>query len=174
MAYSLFPFKGVWPQIADDVFLAEGARICGDVRIGESSGVWFNAVIRGDEAAIQIGRFTNIQDNAVVHANSSVGDYVTVGHQALLHGCRIGNNCIIGMNSVLMDGVEIGENSIVGAGALITLNKSFAANSLIVGSPARAIRRLEPAEIEKIRQSALHYQQQAAEYLRYLHTIAIK
>ena len=166
MHYSLVPFKGIWPQIAENAFLADGVRISGDVLIAEFSSVWFNAVIRGDENAIRIGSFTNIQDNAVIHAKTIVGDYVTVGHQAVLHGCHVGNNCIIGMRSVIMDGVAIGENSIIGAGALITLNKSFPANSLIVGSPARTIRRLESAEVEEIRQSALYYQQQAAEYFQ--------
>lgn len=171
MTVSIMPFKGSWPQIADSVFLADGVRILGDVIIGESANIWFNSVVRGDEDAIRIGSFTNVQDNTTIHVEGThsciIGDYVTVGHNSLLHGCRISNNCIIGMGSVLMNGVEIGENCIVGARSLITENKVIPANSLVVGSPARVIRTLGPEQIEEIRQSALHYHHLAEEYLSY-------
>jgi carbonic anhydrase/acetyltransferase-like protein (isoleucine patch superfamily) len=178
MKVSIAPFKGVWPQVDESVFLADGVRILGDVRIADSSGVWFNSVVRGDENSIRIGRFTNIQDNTTIHVQDTysctVGDYVTVGHNSLLHGCRIANNCIIGMGSVIMNGVEIGENCIVGAGSLITENKVIPANSLVVGSPARVIRKLEPEQIESIRESALHYQKMAIEYVAYQKTVKTK
>jgi carbonic anhydrase/acetyltransferase-like protein (isoleucine patch superfamily) len=178
MKVSIAPFKGVWPQVDESVFLADGVRILGDVRIADSAGIWFNSVVRGDENSIRIGRFTNIQDNTTIHVQDTysctVGDYVTVGHNSLLHGCRIANNCIIGMGSVIMNGVEIGENCIVGAGSLITENKVIPANSLVVGSPARVIRKLEPEQIESIRESALHYQKMAAEYVAYQKTVETK
>lgn len=171
MTVSIAPYKGVWPQIPSSVFLADGVRILGDVIIGESANIWFNSVVRGDENAIRIGSFTNVQDNTTIHVEAThsctIGDYVTVGHSSLLHGCHIANNCIIGMGSVLMNGVEIGENCIVGARSLITENKVIPANSLVVGSPARVIRTLGPDQIEEIRQSALHYHQLAEEYLKY-------
>lgn len=169
MEPSIAPFKGVWPQVDDSVFLAAGVRVLGDVTIAASASIWFNSVVRGDENTIQIGQFTNIQDNSTIHVQSThtctVGDYVTVGHNSLLHGCRIANNCIIGMGSILLNGSVIGENSIVGAGSLVTENKVFPPNSLIVGSPARSIRTLTTEQVKSIRQSALHYHELAAEYI---------
>ena len=169
MRPSIAPFKGLWPKVDDSVFLADGVRVLGDVTIATSASVWFNSVIRGDDNTIHIGQFTNIQDNTTIHVQDThtctVGDYVTVGHNSLLHGCRIANNCIIGMGSILLNGAVIAENSIVGAGSLVTENKVFPANSLIVGSPARAIRTLTNEQVESIRQSALHYHELAAEYI---------
>ena len=176
MKPSIAPFKGKWPEVHESVFLAKGVRVLGDVKIAESASVWFNSVIRGDENSIRIGAFTNIQDNSTVHVQAdgytcTIGDYVTVGHNSLLHGCSVANNCIIGMGSILLNGVQVGENCIVGAGALLTENKVFPPNSLIVGSPAKVVRSLTPEQIESIRESALHYNQMAAEYIKYNNTI---
>lgn len=163
------PYKGKWPQVDNSVFVAEGARVLGDVTIEQGASIWCNTVIRGDESKIHIGRCTNIQDNSTVHGNCSctVGDYVTVGHNVLLHGCTVGNNCIIGMGAILLNGVVIGENCIVGAGSLVPENKVIPPNSLIVGSPARVIRTLSLKDTEMIRKSATHYREVAEEYMNY-------
>ena len=171
MKSTLAPYKGIWPQIADNVFLSDGVRILGNVTIADSVSVWFNSVLRGDENFIRIGRFTNIQDNTTIHVEDEypciIGDYVTVGHNSLLHGCTISSNCIIGMGSIVMNGVKIGENSIVGAGSLITENKVIPPCSLVVGSPARVIRTLDQSQIDAIRESAEHYQKMALDYINY-------
>ncbi|BAM70695.1 MULTISPECIES: gamma carbonic anhydrase family protein [unclassified Methanothermobacter] len=139
----------------------EGARIVGDVRIGDGSSVWYNAVLRGDLEPIEIGRCSNIQDNCVVHTSRGypvrVGDCVSVGHAAVLHGCIVADNVLIGMNSTILNGAVIGENSIVGAGAVVTSGKEFPPGSLIIGTPARAVRELSDEEIESIRDNARRY-----------------
>ncbi|AAB86061.1 gamma carbonic anhydrase family protein [Methanothermobacter thermautotrophicus] len=139
----------------------DGARIVGDVRIGDGSSVWYNAVLRGDLEPIEIGRCSNIQDNCVVHTSRGypvrVGDCVSVGHAAVLHGCIVADNVLIGMNSTILNGAVIGENSIVGAGAVITSGKEFPPGSLIIGTPARAVRELSDEEIESIRDNARRY-----------------
>jgi len=139
----------------------EGARIVGNVRIGDGSSVWYNAVLRGDLEPIEIGRCSNIQDNCVVHTSRGypvrVGDCVSVGHAAVLHGCIVADNVLIGMNSTILNGAVIGENSIVGAGAVVTSGKEFPPGSLIIGTPARAVRELSDEEIESIRDNARRY-----------------
>ncbi|MBE2899850.1 gamma carbonic anhydrase family protein [Methanothermobacter thermautotrophicus] len=139
----------------------EGARIVGDVRIGDCSSVWYNAVLRGDLEPIEIGCCSNIQDNCVVHTSHGypvrVGDHVSVGHAAVLHGCMVEDNVLIGMNSTILNGAVIGENSIVGAGSVVTSGKKFPPGSLIIGTPARAVRELSDEEIESIRDNARRY-----------------
>lgn len=146
----------------------EGARIIGDVEIGDGSSVWYNAVLRGDIEPIRIGCRSNIQDNCVVHTSSGypvkVGDYVSVGHAAVLHGCTIQDNVLVGMNSTILNGALVAENSIVGAGAVVTSGKSFPPGSLIMGVPARAVRELNDEEIESIRENAERYFHLAQEY----------
>lgn len=142
--------KILGPHIHPSVFVAKGAQIWGDVEIGEGSSVWFNAVIRGDEGKITIGRNTNIQDNAVIHSDGDmpvhIGDNVTVGHGAVIRACRLGNSVMVGMNATVMSGTEIGERSIVGANAFIAYNKKFPPKSLITGVPAKLVRELSDAE----------------------------
>jgi carbonic anhydrase/acetyltransferase-like protein (isoleucine patch superfamily) len=142
--------------------------VIGDVEIGDFSSVWFNAVIRGDRNSIKVGNRTNIQDNVVIHVDSingvQVEDYVSVGHGAVLHGCKIGNNVLIGMNSTVLNGAEIGKNSIVGANALISEGKKFPENSLIIGVPGKIRRETEDVEIKNIAKNAAEYVKSVIEY----------
>jgi len=139
------------PDIHESAFIAEGARIYGDVVVAAGASVWFNAVLRGDEGRIEIGKDTNVQDNVVIHSDMDAGvtidERVTVGHGAVVRGCRIGANVMIGMNATLMSHVEIGEHSIVGANAFVPYHKSFPPRSLIVGAPAKAVRELTGDEL---------------------------
>lgn len=154
--------RGKTPTIAKDVFIADGARVIGDVHIGEGASVWFNSTLRGDVMPIYIGRETNIQDGSVLHGTfgkyaCEVGDRVTIGHNVILHGCKIGRLCLIGMGSIVMDGAEIGEFSMVGAGSLVTEGKKFPPRSLIVGRPAVFKRPLNEEELKFLEQSADNY-----------------
>ena len=148
-------------NIKESVFLAAGAQIVGDVQIGENSSIWYNAVLRGDTNPIVIGENTNVQDNAVLHVNRRrglfVGDNVTIGHGAIVHGCTVGDNVLIGMGSIILDDVEIGNHCIIGAGALVTANKVIPEGSLVYGNPARIIRGLTEEEKESISVSARNY-----------------
>lgn len=144
-------------MIHKTVKLFSGAKIVGDVQIGQNSSVWYNAVVRGDMGGITIGESSNIQDNCVVHSPAEIGDYVTVGHSAVVHACTVEENCTIGINSTILDGALIRKNSIVGAGALVTAGKEFPEASLILGVPARAVRELEPEEIIRIKDNAKKY-----------------
>lgn len=147
------------------VKIFEGAQIIDNVEIDEDSSVWYNAVIRGDMSPIKIGKCSNIQDNCVIHSSYSfpviLGDYVSVGHGAVLHGCEIGDNTLIGINSTVLNGAKIGKNSIVGAGAVVTEGKEFEEESLILGIPAKAIRKLNNEEINSIKENALKYKKVA-------------
>lgn len=155
-------------QVAADVYLAPGARVMGDATIGAESSVWFNAVIRGDTEAIQIGRGSNIQDNAVIHADPgfpcNIGDGVTVGHTAVVHGAAIGDNVVIGMHAVVMNGAQVGRDSIVAVGAVVTEGTVIPPGSLVMGLPAKVVRPLKPDEIERNRLSAAHYVANAARF----------
>lgn len=148
-------------QLHPSVFVAQGAIIVGDVTIGAESSVWFNAVVRGDTEPITVGQQTNLQDGVVVHVDPDfpviIGDYVTIGHRAIIHGAKIARNVLIGMGSTVLNGVQIGENSIVGANALLTQNKIFPPNVLILGSPAKVVRELTAEEITEIHNSAQRY-----------------
>lgn len=145
------------------IFIAKGAVIVGDVRVGDDSSVWFGAVLRGDQAPITIGDGTNVQDGSVVHVDiktpTIIGDGVTIGHNCTIHGCDIGDNVLIGMGSTVMNHAEIPDNCIVGAGSLVTQGKSFPEGSLILGSPAKAVRKLTDEEIQGIRDNAEEYKQ---------------
>ena len=148
-------------EIGENVYLAKGAIVYGAVRLKDYASVWFNAVLRADINEISVGKYSNVQDNAVFHVSKDapleVGDYVTIGHGAILHGCKVADNCLIGMGSFLLDHVEIPEGCRVGAGALVTPNLKAAPNSLIVGSPARVVRALRQEEMEQIKSWALEY-----------------
>ena len=150
-------------QVHDTVFVAHGAAIVGDVTLAEDVNVWFNAVLRADTEAVNIGARTNIQDGAILHADPGyptiIGRGCTVGHGAIVHGAQIGDNTLIGMGAILLNGVNVGENCIIGAGALLTQGKSFPSGSLILGSPAKVIRDVNADEIEANHQAANDYVQ---------------
>ncbi len=158
---SVIEYKGKKPVIGERVFLAEGARLIGDVEIGDDSSVFYNAVIRADLAEIRIGKRTNIQDNVSIHLSTDlgvhVGDNVTVGHNAILHACTIEDDVLVGMGAIVMDGARIRKNSVVAAGALVPQGKEYPEGSLIVGAPARVARQLTEEEIRKFREGVDHY-----------------
>lgn len=161
--------KNNQPIIDETVFVAEGARIIGDVEIGAHSSVWYNAVLRGDASRIVVGENTNIQDNAVLHGApgfpTTVGDNVTIGHGAIVHGCTIGSNSLVGMGAIILNGATIGENSIVGAGALVTEGVEIPANSVAFGSPARPRRAMVQRDVEGVTNNARVYVERAREAL---------
>ncbi len=154
------------PRLGAGVYLARGAIVVGDVEIGERSSVWYNAVLRGDINAIRIGSCTNIQDNTVLHLADDLpcllGDYVTVGHLAIVHACTVGNGALVGMGATVLDGAEIGPESIIGAGALVTKGTKVPAGSLVMGMPAKVVRSVTPKEVEEVRALAEKYAANAA------------
>jgi len=145
----------------DSNWIAPDAVVIGNVRIGMNVGIWFGAVIRGDNEPISIGADTNVQEHAVMHTDPgfplTIGEGCTIGHRATLHGCTIGGNSLIGMGAIVLNGARIGRNCLVGAGALVTEGKEFPDNSLIVGSPAKAVRLLDEIAVARLRGSAAHY-----------------
>ncbi len=153
------------PDIHPSAFVAPGAVIRGEVHLAENSSVFYNAVLRGDRAPISIGEGTNIQDNCVVHVEYdlpvTVGKNVTVGHGAILHGCTIGDETLIGMGAIVLNGAQIGKSCLIGAGALVTQNAVIPDGCMAVGSPARVKRPLTPEEMDGLRQSAADYRQEA-------------
>jgi gamma-carbonic anhydrase len=163
-------YLGSTPQIPPSAFVAGNATVLGNVQLGEESSVWYQCVLRADINHIVIGRGSNIQDGAVVHLADEfgveVGEYVTVGHKAILHACTIRDEVLVGMNAVVLDGAEIGARSIIGAGALVTGGKKFPPGSLILGSPAKVVRELSAGEQAGIRTWADRYVELSREYLR--------
>ena len=158
---AIYAIDGVAPHIAATAWVADSAQVMGQVELGEGASVWFGAVVRGDTDRITIGAGSNIQDASVLHAvfgkPLTVGCNVTVGHQVMLHGCTIGDGSLIGIGAVVLNGAKIGKNCLVGAGSLVTEGKEFPDGSMILGSPAKAVRALSPEQIEGLRQSAKNY-----------------
>ena len=156
------------PSVHPSAWVADSAQVMGAVTLAENTSVWFGVVIRGDTSTISVGRGSNIQDNSVLHADEGmplvIGEGVTVGHQVMLHGCTVGNNSLIGIGAVVLNGAKIGNNCLVGAGALVTEGKEFADGSMIIGSPAKAVRMLSPEQIEGLKMSAKHYINNASRY----------
>ena len=151
-------------------FIASSADVYGDVTLGKGSTVWFQSVLRGDSNKISIGKMSNVQDGTIVHvdhdAPTKIGDYVTIGHACIIHGCTIHSGALIGMGTTILNHAEIGENSLIGAGSLVTEGAVIPANSLAFGSPARVIRQLTPEEVEKNRGNAQHYYELGQAYLK--------
>ncbi|WP_026693161.1 gamma carbonic anhydrase family protein [Peribacillus kribbensis] len=164
----IIPFLEKKPEVDESVFQAPGCYIIGDVKIGKNSSVWFNAVLRGDEDTISIGERCSIQDNVTCHLYEGspliIEDEVTVGHNAILHGCTIRKRCIIGMGSTILDGAEIGEECIIGANTLIPPGKKIPPRSLVVGSPGKPARELGEKDLELIQLSIDTYVQKGREY----------
>ncbi|PNS00681.1 hypothetical protein X928_04330 [Petrotoga miotherma DSM 10691] len=164
----LHEYKGKYPVVEEDVFLAPGCQIIGDVKIAKGASIWYNATLRADIGSITIGEFTNVQDNSVVHIDTEyptiIGSYVTIGHNAIIHGCQISNNCLIGMGATILNGAKIGEGCLIGAGALVTENKIIPPKSLALGVPAKVIRKLTDEEFEQIKEHAKEYYNLAKSY----------
>lgn len=170
MPLPIYALDGVTPEFSDEesVWIAPDACLVGRIFIGPDVGIWFGAVLRGDNEPIRIGRGTNVQEHVVMHTDPGcpleIGEGCTIGHRALLHGCTIGNDTLIGMGAIVLNRARIGRNCLIGAGALVTEGKEFPDNSLIVGSPARIVRSLEDAETDGLRASARHYIENARRF----------
>ncbi|GFN36277.1 gamma carbonic anhydrase family protein [Tepidimicrobium xylanilyticum] len=153
--------KGIEPKVHEDAFVADTAMVIGDVNIGKGTSIWYGTVLRGDIENITIGKYSNIQDNVTVHTETDIptkiGDYTVVGHNAIVHGCTIGDNCLIGMGAIILNNAKIGDNCIIGAGALVPEGKVIPPNSLVMGVPGKIIRQVTEEEIEAIRENALRY-----------------
>ena len=173
---AIYELDGVSPRLAESAWVADSAQVMGNVVLGEDTSVWFGTVVRGDTESITIGAGSNIQDASVLHADIGqplvIGERVTVGHQVMLHGCTIGDESLIGIGAIVLNGAKIGKNCLVGAGALVTEGKEFPDGSMIIGSPAKAVRELTAQQIEGLRQSAQHYIDNARRYHNGLHKLA--
>lgn len=158
------------PDVAADAWVAPRSLVIGDIVLGPKTSIWFGATLRGDNERITIGAGSNVQENSVLHTDMGypldVGAGCTIGHKAMLHGCTIGENSLIGMGATVLNGAVIGKNCLIGGGALITEGKHIPDGSLVMGVPGRVVRMLDDDAIEKLRQSALHYQETAARFAR--------
>ena len=165
---ALYELDGIAPSLDPTAWVADSAQVMGNVSLGADTSVWYGTVIRGDTESIMIGRGSNIQDGSVMHADVGqpivVGENVTVGHKVMLHGCTIGDETLIGIGAIVLNGAKIGRNCLVGAGALVTEGKTFPDGSMIIGSPAKAVRALSAEQIESVRQSARHYVENARRF----------
>jgi carbonic anhydrase/acetyltransferase-like protein (isoleucine patch superfamily) len=171
----LYALGDLSPQLGDSAWAAPSADLIGDVRLGARASVWFGAILRGDNTPLVLGEETNFQDGAIGHSDPgaplTIGARVTVGHQAILHGCTIADDCLIGMGARILNGALIESECIVGAGALITEGKHFERGSLIVGAPARVARQVTDEERQMLRVSAAHYAEKASLYAAELRAI---
>lgn len=156
------------PCISESAFIAETAVVCGNVFVGKNCSVYFNSTLRGDRKEILVGDGSNIQDNCVIHASPvypvHIGRNVSIGHGAIIHGCTIRDNVLVGMGAIIMNDVEIGENSIIGAGTLLTQHKKIPPNSLVMGVPGKVVRELTEEDVARISQNAEHYRNMSAEH----------
>ncbi|MGB3926869.1 MAG: gamma carbonic anhydrase family protein [Caldicoprobacterales bacterium] len=161
-------YNGHKPHIHNSCFIAENTTIIGRVTIKRNASIWYGTVIRGDDNYISIGENTNVQDNCTIHIAEDyptiIGDNVTIGHGAIVHGCKVGNNVLIGMGAIILDGAEIEDNVLIAAGSLVPPGKKMPSNTLVMGSPAKVVRELTKEEIVNIKNSADYYVKLAEEY----------
>lgn len=159
----LYELDGIAPEIAQDSWVAPDANVIGNVRVEEGASVWFGTTIRGDNEPIVIGKGSNVQENTVMHTDPgcplTIGEGCTIGHKAMLHGCTIGENSLVGMGATILNGAKIGKNCLIGAGALVTEGKVIPDGSLVMGAPGKIVRELDENAINGLRGSALHYQE---------------
>ncbi|MFZ6766273.1 gamma carbonic anhydrase family protein [Undibacterium sp. Di26W] len=172
----IYQLGEIAPDIDASAYIADSANIIGKVKIETNASIWFDVTIRGDNELITVGENSNIQEACILHTDPgyplTIGNYVTVGHQAMLHGCTIGEGSLVGIQAVILNGAKIGKNSLVGAGALVTEGKEFPDNSLIIGSPAKAVRTLTEADIAGLRRNADTYVQRGQAFKTQLKRIA--
>lgn len=165
---SVYSLDDIKPDLAEDVWIADSATVVGHVIMAAGSSAWFGTVIRGDNDPIKIGARTNIQDNAVLHSDAgsplTIGEGVTVGHQAMLHGCTIGENSLIGIGATVLNGVKIGKNCLIGANALVTENKVIPDNSVVMGSPGKVVKDVPEAQEAMLKASADYYVKNAERF----------
>jgi carbonic anhydrase/acetyltransferase-like protein (isoleucine patch superfamily) len=165
---ALYELDGISPELADGAWVADSAEVIGRVHLGKNASVWSRVVIRGDNEPIRIGAGTNIQDSAVLHSDYgwplTLGENVSIAHQAMIHGCTIGDGSLIGINAIVLNGAKIGKHCLVGAGALVTEGKEFPDGSLIVGSPAKVLKSLSPEQIAEMDRISAHYVENATRY----------
>ncbi|WP_300262137.1 gamma carbonic anhydrase family protein [Clostridium sp.] len=157
----LIKIRGNKPKVGENTFIAHSSDIIGDVTIGRDCGIWFGAVVRGDENSIKIGNETNVQDKVVLHGDKEyiveIGDGVTIGHSAIIHGCKIEDECLIGMGAIILNGAKIGKNTMIAAGTLVSQNKKIPEGVLVMGIPGKIVRKLTQDEIESIKNSRKEY-----------------
>jgi len=165
---TLYALDGVAPEVAGDTWIAPDANVIGRVVIGAGASVWFCCTLRGDNEKIRVGRGSNVQENCVLHTDMgyplTIGAGCTIGHKAMLHGCTIGDNSLIGMGATVLNGAVIGRDCLIGAGALVTEGKEIPDGSLVMGAPGRVVRSLDADAIAALRASAAHYQERMRQY----------
>ena len=172
----IYQLGGSIPLIGEDTWIAPSASVIGEVSLGRNVGIWFCAVLRGDNEPIIIGDETNVQENATLHTDMgfplTIGARCTIGHNAIVHGCTIEDGCLVGMGAIVMNGVKLGEHSLVAAGALIPEGRKIPPRSLVVGSPGKVVRTLDEEEMERLEASAAHYAEAAKRFQMTLKAIS--
>ncbi|MBN1637613.1 MAG: gamma carbonic anhydrase family protein [Ignavibacteriales bacterium] len=165
MSCNLFPYKNLFPKVEESAFIAPGAKLIGDVQVGKNSSIWYNAVLRGDINYIKIGETSNIQDGTIIHVTHElpviIGDKVTIGHQAVIHGCVINDLTLIGMGAIVLDYAVVEQKSLVAAGALVKQKFTVPSGTMVAGVPAKVIRELTEEEIKALEESAISYKIEA-------------
>ncbi len=164
----LIPFNGIMPKVHESAFVAENAYLIGDVTVGEGSSIWYNVVVRGDVHSIIVGRNVNIQDNSTVHSDlkqpTVIGDGVSVGHNAVVHGCTVGKGALIGIHATVLSGAKVGELAIVGAGAVVGEGREIPSRRLAMGIPARVVRELTEEDLQRMDHRVQHYVDMGGRY----------
>jgi carbonic anhydrase/acetyltransferase-like protein (isoleucine patch superfamily) len=173
---SVFALDNMVPIIGPGAWVADTARVIGNVELGPDASVWFGAILRGDNALIKVGAGSNVQDGAVLHTDPdsplTIGEYVTIGHQAMLHGCTVGDGSLIGIQAIVLNGARIGRGCLIGAGALVTEGKEIPDGSVVMGAPGKVVRQLDETAIARLRESADGYVRRAAMFRDRLRLVA--